>query len=94
MYLIPLMLLLAFMTGLLNTWHFLVKGKSYCKMQNIIFLFLMFQVMAFVLEGFFAEMELETAEKCEAEDKVGTFLNYELLIYMCRLFSQNIFICL
>ncbi|XP_052302480.1 two pore calcium channel protein 1 isoform X3 [Populus trichocarpa] len=29
-------------------------------------------VMAFVLEGFFAEMELETAEKCEAEDKEGS----------------------
>lgn len=62
-------------------------------MQNIIFLFSMFQVMAFVLEGFFAEMELETAEKCEAEDKVGTFLNYELIIYKRRVvFSKYIYL--
>lgn len=93
MYLNPLKLLLAFMTGLLNTQHFLVKGKSYCKMQNIISLFSMFQVMAFVLEAFFAEMELETSEKCEGEGKVGTFLNYEFLICMLRIvFSKYIYL--
>mgnify|MGYP003703306115 CR=1 FL=1 len=29
--------------------------------------------MAFVLEAFFAEMELETSENCEAVGKVGTY---------------------
>lgn len=31
-----------------------------------------FQVVAFVLEAFFAEMELETSEKCEDPEQVST----------------------
>lgn len=37
------------------------------------FLFLSFQVVAFVLEAFFAEMELETTSGSE-EDKVCVYL--------------------
>jgi hypothetical protein len=34
--------------------------------------FMQFQIVAFVLEAFFAEMELESSEKCTEQDKVGS----------------------
>lgn len=49
------------------------KAKTLCSSFS-------FQVVAFVLEAFFAEMELETSEKCEdTETQVSLFSSFELL---------------
>lgn len=38
------------------------------------------QVVAFVLEAFFAEMDLESPEKSEEQDKVLEFLKFDFAI--------------
>lgn len=58
-------LLLKFILSILFYW---IPFCQYCQKPYNLFE-ISFQVVAFVLEAFFAEMDLETSEKCE--DAIG-----------------------